>query len=56
MFRHRRYLNGRNERLEKQSRWLTIVATATIVIILIAIVGGPTVVEIIMNHLSGAPG
>jgi len=55
MFRHRRYLNGRNERLEKQSRWLTIVASATIVIILIAVVGGPTVVETIMQHFSEVP-
>ncbi len=54
MFRHRRYLNGRNERLEKQSRWLTIIASATIVIILVAVVGGPSMVETIMQHFSGA--
>lgn len=42
MLPHKRYLDARNERNERQSRWLTILAGAVTIIIILAIATGPT--------------
>lgn len=45
MIGNKRYLAFRTERLEKQNRWLTILASAIIVVLIIAITAGPALVR-----------
>ncbi len=45
MIGNKRYLALRTERLEKQNRWLTILACAIIVVLILAITAGPALVR-----------
>jgi hypothetical protein len=45
MIGNKRYLAFRTEQLEKQNRWLTILVSAIIVVLIIAITAGPALVR-----------
>ncbi|MGI9204527.1 MAG: hypothetical protein ACR2Q3_10980 [Woeseiaceae bacterium] len=45
MIGNKRYLAFRTERLEKQNRWLTILVSAIIVVLVVAITAGPALVR-----------
>lgn len=45
MIGNKRYLAFRTERLEKQNRWLTILVSAIIIVLIIAITAGPALVR-----------
>lgn len=45
MLGNKRYLAARTEQLEKQSRWLTILVSAIIVVLVVAITAGPALVR-----------
>lgn len=45
MIGNKRYLAFRTERLEKQNRWLTILVSAIIVVLIVAITAGPALVR-----------
>lgn len=45
MIGNKRYLASRTEQLEKQNRWLTILVSAIIVVVVVAITAGPALVR-----------
>lgn len=47
---NKRYLAFRTDRLEKQNRWLTILASAVIVVLIIAITAGPALVRFLSDE------
>ena len=53
MIGNKRYLAFRTERLEKQNRWLTILASAIIIVLIIAITAGPALVRSLGNNSTG---
>lgn len=46
MSAHKRYLKFRNERLENKNRWLTILAVAVLIVLLVAIMAGPAFIRV----------
>ena len=45
MIGNKRYLATRTEQLEKQNRWLTVLVSAIIVVVVVAITAGPALVR-----------
>jgi len=54
MIGNKRYLATRTEQLEKQNRWLTVLVSAIIVVVVVAITAGPALVRTLGDNT--APG
>ena len=54
MIGNKRYLATRTEQLEKQNRWLTVLVSAIIVVVVVAITAGPALVRTLEDD--SAPG